>query len=47
VLVARGVGAVAAEGTMTLVALLALWIILRLRSEEVSQASTAPLTNGG
>lgn len=46
VMVARGVGPVAAEGAMTLVALLALWIILRLRSEESPPASTAPLNSG-
>lgn len=47
VLVARAAGAVAAEGVMTVVALLALWIILRLRSEEPPQANTAPLNNEG
>jgi uncharacterized membrane protein YhaH (DUF805 family) len=39
VLVAQKVGAVAAEGAMTVVALLALWIILRLRSEEPPSAN--------
>lgn len=45
VLVARGIGAVAAEGAMTLVALLALWIILRLRSQEPPPASMVPLSS--
>jgi uncharacterized membrane protein YhfC len=46
VTVAREAGAVAAEGAMTVVALISLWIILRLRSEEPPPASTVPLSGG-
>jgi uncharacterized membrane protein YhfC len=47
VMVAREVGPVAAEGALTLVALVALWIILRLRSVEPPPASTGLLSSGG